>query len=90
MTRRILLTGASGFVGHHLARLLNEQGYEVSGLQPDLALPCPADVHPLLANLLDPASLAGVPKEWDEVIHLAAISLPSQFRAQILASCPVR
>lgn len=80
MRRRILLTGASGFMGHHMARLLKERGYDVSGIQPDLLLPCPEGVQPILADLLNPSGLRDVPKEWDGVIHLAAMSLPSQFK----------
>ena len=36
MTTRVLVTGAGGFIGHHLVSLLKERGYWVRGV----------DVHP--------------------------------------------
>ena len=30
--KKVLVTGAAGFIGHHLAKLLNESGYQVVGL----------------------------------------------------------
>ena len=79
MSETILVTGASGFVGRHLASLLLARGYRVVGLDrgPDLNLP--DGVEPLLADLQDPTSLAGISRTWDGVIHLAGASIPSLF-----------
>jgi GDP-4-dehydro-6-deoxy-D-mannose reductase len=78
--RRILITGASGFVGQHMARLLIERGFQVSALQRgSLGAELPSGVEPLYADLSDPASLAAVPRNWFGVIHLAGASVPSLF-----------
>jgi nucleoside-diphosphate-sugar epimerase len=80
MTRhRILLTGASGFVGHYMARTLLERGHEVHGLQRGAGLDLPEGVCPLPIDLEDPGSVLGLPRVWDQVIHLAGASVPSAF-----------
>lgn len=61
MTKRILLTGASGFTGRHLVRSANERGYTIIELRSNLT-----DTSKLNAEL---ASI-----EFDYVVHLAAIS----------------
>ena len=77
---RILLTGASGFVGQHMARLLIERGFRVSALQRgSLGIELPPMVERIYADLSDPASLATVPRKWHGVIHLAGASVPSLF-----------
>ncbi len=79
-SKRILLTGASGFVGQHMARLLIERGFRVSALQRgSLGVELPPMVEPIFADLSDPASLAAVPRNWHGVIHLAGASVPSLF-----------
>ena len=73
MAKRILVTGAGGFIGHHLVTALRQAGHEVRGV--DLKLPefatTAADEFELL-DLRDAnasrMSLAGI----DEVYHLAA------------------
>jgi GDP-4-dehydro-6-deoxy-D-mannose reductase len=79
MRGRILLTGASGFVGRHVAAALLARGAEVHALQRRLPEALPEDVQVHCADLLDPASLAGLPRAWDGVIHLAGESIPSLF-----------
>lgn len=32
MHKKVLITGVAGFIGHHLAKLLNQEGYKVFGL----------------------------------------------------------
>lgn len=81
MKRSILLTGASGFVGQHMARLLLRRGFEVTALQRgSLGVSLPRGVRTIYADLLDPASLAAVPRRWHGVIHLAGASIPAAFR----------
>lgn len=80
MTRRnILLTGASGFVGRHMAEALLLRGDRVVALDRGMAPDLPAGVEFLAADLLDPASMADLPRSWDGVIHLAGASIPSLF-----------
>lgn len=71
----VLVTGVSGFVGWHLARLLAARGHRVTGtyIRERPALP---DVELLEADLLEPAALAravaaGRP---ETVVHLAGLS----------------
>lgn len=84
--RRILLTGAAGFMGRHMAAALLEAGAEVWGLEPATSPSLPAGVRPILGNLLDPGSLQALDRSWDGVIHLAALSIPSLIKgaAEIL------
>lgn len=77
--RRILLTGASGFVGHHLAGLLVSRGHRVFGLDRDPEPPMANGMEPLYADLMDPKSLKEIPQSWDAVVHLAGASIPSLF-----------
>lgn len=77
---RILLTGATGFVGRHMAQLLLSRGFEVSALQRgSVGFDLPAGIHPIYADLQDAASLRDVPRKWRGVIHLAGASVPSLF-----------
>jgi GDP-4-dehydro-6-deoxy-D-mannose reductase len=77
--RRILLTGASGFVGRHMAEALIKGGDHVVALDRTVGLDLPEGVEPLIADLQDPISLKKLPRNWDGVIHLAGASIPSQF-----------
>ena len=77
--RRILLTGASGFVGRHMAEFLLRRGDHVVALDKGVGFDLPVGVEPLVMDLQDPASLAALPRSWDGVVHLAGASIPSLF-----------
>ena len=51
MTTRVLVTGAGGFIGHHLVTSLKERGYWVRGV--DLKLPEYTDVDADEFEVLD-------------------------------------
>jgi nucleoside-diphosphate-sugar epimerase len=81
--RRVLITGAAGFVGRTLGRRLSLAGFSVSGL--DLTLPSNGATEPLgfvrfaPCDLLDDQALQHLPFEhdFDAVVHLAAV-LPAR------------
>lgn len=75
----VLLTGASGFVGRHMAQLLVERGCKVWGLARGSSAGFPKGVEWLPADLSDPSSLAQVPREFSAVVHLAGASVPSLY-----------
>lgn len=71
--RRALVTGAGGFIGHHLVGYLEAAGYEVRGA--DLVMPAfaPTAAHDfMLVDLRRPESCAAAVAGVDEVYHLAA------------------
>jgi dihydroflavonol-4-reductase len=76
-TVRVLVTGATGFTGGHLARTLAAQGYAVRALVRDAA-PRAADLASagiaiLPGDLRDPAALAAACSGVDVVYHVAAV-----------------
>jgi nucleoside-diphosphate-sugar epimerase len=80
--KRVLLTGASGFIGRHCLAPLHRAGYEVHAVarQPLPADPaCPATWHQ--ADLLDPAGpgrlVAAIAPS--HLLHLAWIATPGEF-----------
>jgi len=71
--KTVLVTGAGGFIGHHLVKYLVKRGYVVRGV--DVKDPeyqrTDADEF-LIADLRDYAECLSVTKDIDEVYHLAA------------------
>lgn len=72
-TRRVLVTGAGGFIGHHMTRFLREQGCWVRGV--DVKVP---EFEPSSANefelrdLREPEHCVAAVRAIDDVYHLAA------------------
>ena len=77
--KRFLITGASGFVGRHMAALLLEQGHQVVALDRIVDNSLPPEVDSVVVDLRIPSSLVSLPRQWDGVIHLAGASIPSLF-----------
>jgi len=73
MPKRVLITGAGGFIGHHLVNYLSSKGYWVRGAdlkQPEYA-PSGADEF-LAVDLRDKSACVAACVGIDEVYHLAA------------------
>jgi nucleoside-diphosphate-sugar epimerase len=74
---RVLITGATGFTGGHLARSLAARGHIVSALvratSPGTADLAAAGVSLAVGDLRDPASLADAAAGVDVVFHIAAV-----------------
>ena len=71
-----LVTGASGFTGGHLARILARRGWRVRALlrRPDAAAGLAAEgIEPAVGALDDPAALRAVMEGCSHVFHLAAV-----------------
>ena len=91
MATRVLVTGAGGFIGHHLVTALRDRGYTVRGV--DLKHPeyAPTDAHEfVIGDLRDPASAAEVVDGMEQVYALAAdmggMGYISSHNAEILHS----
>jgi dihydroflavonol-4-reductase len=67
-----LVTGASGFVGWHLARLLSERGHKVRALVRPASKIRELDAEPVTGDLRDPASLERAVAGCGLVFHAAA------------------
>jgi GDP-4-dehydro-6-deoxy-D-mannose reductase len=75
---RILVTGSSGFVGHHLVHELTRRSHDVSSLAYDGA--APEGIRELIkqhfiCDLSDPSQVAGLPLDsLDAIINLAGLA----------------
>jgi nucleoside-diphosphate-sugar epimerase len=73
MTQQVLVTGAGGFIGHHLVKFLKNKGYRVRGVdikQPEFE-PTQADEFMLL-DLREPAKARQATEGVEQVFALAA------------------
>jgi dihydroflavonol-4-reductase len=67
-----LVTGASGFLGWHVARVLTERGHRVRALCRPASRIRELDVEPVTGDLCDPESLARAVAGCELVFHVAA------------------
>ena len=73
---KVLITGATGFIGNHVTRLCLERGDEVRAMVmpgEDRSPMAHMDVEYVEGNLLDPDSLPKAVKGVDKLYHLAAL-----------------
>jgi GDP-4-dehydro-6-deoxy-D-mannose reductase len=76
--KKVMITGITGMIGKHLAKLLNEQGYQVAGISRATSSARYSSEKSFYkhyqGDIMDVKFLRGVWKEWqpDLVYHLAA------------------
>ncbi len=73
---KVVITGADGFTGGHLAHLLQEQGYVVHGLRRSIEDTAIDDLHWHACDLTNPFAIADVLDSVrpNRIVHLAAVS----------------
>lgn len=78
--KKILVTGASGFIGRHILPLLVSQGFEVIGLGRQ-ARPEPEGWRQVVGDLLDTAFVEGLMarERFSHLLHLAWIATPGTY-----------
>jgi len=71
--KRVLVTGAGGFIGHHLTTALVGKGYWVRGADQKQPEYSPTDAHEFhVADLRDEANCRAAADGVEEIYHLAA------------------
>ena len=72
---RILVTGASGFIGRHVVNAAVERGYEVAALVRDRVTyeKPPPQVFPVEGDVRDPEAVQSALRGCSALIHLAAL-----------------
>ena len=87
--RRALVTGATGFVGSHVATHLRDAGFEVRGLVRPGGTPVsalPDGIEPVQGDVRDPAAVRRAADGTEAIFHVAAIhSLNRRRAAQVRA-----
>jgi NAD dependent epimerase/dehydratase len=91
ISKKILVTGADGFIGSHLTELLVKKGYQVRALSQYSSfnywgwledVDCIKDVEVVSGDVRDPHYCKHITKDIDTVFHLAAlIAIPYSYVA---------
>jgi len=87
---KILVTGAGGFIGHHMVRFLKSKGYWVRGVDikyPEFSLPTEADEFKLLdlrsyRNAME--AVHGVDKIYNFAANMGGIGFITKVKADVL------
>ena len=89
--KKVLVTGADGFIGSHLTEMLVKQGYQVRALSLYNSfnnwgwldkVSCKKDVEILTGDIRDPNYCKIISKDIDTIFHLAAlIAIPFSYMA---------
>lgn len=77
MSKRVVITGAFGFIGSHTAKTFKEAGYYVIGVDRTITIPEAAHYidNMLIADYTDVAATAAKTNNADAIIHCAGTSL---------------
>jgi len=76
-TKRVVITGAMGYIGSHTAKVFKQAGYHVIGVDRDMTIPNAALFldQMLIADYTDAAATAAIVNDADAIIHCAGTSL---------------
>ena len=72
---KVLVTGATGFIGYHVARLLSRKGFRVAALvreKSDSSALRAMDVEPVVGDVRNFDSVRGALRGCEQIYHLAA------------------
>jgi nucleoside-diphosphate-sugar epimerase len=69
---KILIIGASGYIGSHVAAAFADAGHDVWALRRPASAPPPARYRPVAGDLAEPDSLTAAAAGYDRVIHAGA------------------
>jgi len=81
MMKRVLLTGATGFIGRHCLPFLLEKGYEVHALSSRGSIDHFPNIHWQRADLLDPGQVSGLMAKVKptHLLHFAWVATPGTY-----------
>lgn len=76
-TKRVVITGAMGYIGSHTAKVFKQAGYYVIGVDRTLTISKAAPFldQMLVADYIDAAATAAIVNKVDAIIHCAGTSL---------------
>ena len=83
--KRVLVTGATGFIGRHLLSPLVDKGWDVHGagwpVTPEITEAFGSTVHLHETNLMNPDELTGLMEavKPDSLVHMAWYAVPGKF-----------
>jgi len=79
--KRVLVTGASGFIGRHVLAPLVERGYDVHAVSRSGTVPAAGNVHCHRADLLDPKQIGTLLTQVrpTHLLHFAWYAVPGKY-----------
>jgi nucleoside-diphosphate-sugar epimerase len=79
--KKVLITGATGFIGRHCLPLLMARGYEVHAVSSQRLTTNVSDIHWHQSNLLDPSQISALIAEVrpSHLLHFAWYTVPGKY-----------